>query len=1099
MIEERVEYNNIAIRMNTYLLNPEGPTSPGRAVTFVTSVALCVVLGGANPALGEQIDFNRDVRQILSDKCFLCHGPAEDSLEAGLRLDLRREAIDYGAIVPHDPDASLLVERIESDDDELRMPPPSSNKTLSARQKEILRQWIAAGAPYDKHWSFKRLPAEIKPPDQGSEWARSDVDRFVLKSLLEAGLKPNEKIDRRTWLRRVTFDLTGLPPTPKEIEKFLADDASTAYEAVVDRLQSSDAYAERLTSEWLDVARYSDSYGYQRDDARFVWPYRDWVIDSFKKNRPYDEFVTWQLAGDLLPNATLQQRLATVFCRLHSHKKEGGVAVEEFRVENVADRTHTFASAFLGLTMECARCHDHKYDPISTKDYYELSSYFANIDERGLISYFTDATPTPAMPLPDAEQERELADAQVAVQHAEKFLDQTIESARVGFAEWLTGRDSAEPTVPGLVASVNFDQLVDDPPEEVLFDEDTGFVEVDKKTIGKENVLAFANSVAPGAPAISRKANQVVQGRHGDGVRLTGDDGVVLPNVGHIRRSQPLTVSLWVKPAETKQRGVILRRSGGWDDAGSMGYALIQHGARLRANMVHFWPGNAICVATDAVLKPGQWTHVTVTYDGSRTADGLRIYVDGQHAVTKVVQDSLTRTIRGWRGGYEHLAIGSRYRDRGFTNGVVDECRVFDRELTSLEVRHNYDGQSLITALGKKKDDLNPAEIDELFDYYLNVVDQEAIAARASLGRERRRWDDAMDATTSITVMREQPQPRPAYILERGRYDAHGERVQADTPAILPPFPSDAPRDRLGLAQWLFDPEHPLTARVAVNRYWQMIFGAGLVNTPEDFGRQGAPPTHPELLDWLARDFVDNGWDVRRMLKMLVLSSTYRQSSVVDPSVRAIDPENRLLSRGPNKQLPAEMVRDNALVVSGLLKKKVGGPPVKPYDLKLAYEPLEVDSGEALYRRSLYTFWKRTSPSPVMMTMNANRREVCLLRRDSVSSPLQALVLLNGTQFVEASRSLADRLIEKHPQDLDAIIAEAFELLTSRTPTSKEATVLKGLHEEQLRAFRSDPAAAQQLVRVGSVKTSVTDPAQLAATTVVVNSIMNLDEAIRCR
>lgn len=1046
------------------------------------------------------IDFNQHVRPILSDKCYFCHGPAEDSRQADLRLDLREAAIDYGAIEPGEPDLSLLVERIEAEDEDLRMPPPESNRSLTTEQVAILRRWVESGAEYAKHWSFTPLPSRVRAPEDDSGWSRNEVDRFILRKLRAAGLAPNDEADRAAWLRRVTFDLTGLPPTIPEVESFLADHEEGACERVVDRLLSTDAYAERMTSEWLDVARYSDSYGYQRDDERYVWPYRDWVINAFKTNQPYDEFVTWQLAGDLLPGATREQQLATTFCRLHSHKKEGGVVVEEFRVENVADRTHTFASAFLGLTMECARCHDHKYDPIPTKDYYQLSSFFANVDERGLISYFTDATPTPAMPLPSSEQERVLAEAERDIESAERALAVSIEAAKPRFEAWLQRVIPPDLETRGLVTQLSFDARLPEPPEEAFSQKDTHLVKIEEEKLDPSRVIAFENTAEGGKPAITNTKNQIVAGHSGDGVLLTGDDSIVIPDVGHIERHEPLTVSLWVRAAEVEKRGVIYRRSRGWDDAGSVGYALVQRGKRLRANVVHFWPGNAIAVETDDILRPDEWRHVTVTYDGSRQANGLRIYVDGEESHTRVIQDSLTRSISGWRGGYDDLAIGSRYRDRGFKGGVVDAFCVYDRALTPLEVRHAFDDESLTAALTKAARDRTDEETADLFTYYVGVIDEETRSARDRLQVARRRWDLAMDSTPAITVMREQPSPRPAYVLERGGYDSHGERVIATTPTALPPYPTDLPRNRLGLARWLFEPDHPLTARVAVNRYWQMLFGRGLVATPEDFGSQGAPPSHPELLDWLARDFVDHGWDVRRLVRMLVLTSTYRQSSVVDPAVRERDPENLLLSRSPGKRLSAEMVRDQALAVSGLLVRRVGGPPVKTYDLALAYTPVDADTGDALYRRSLYTFWKRTSPSPVMMTMNANRREVCQLRREVVSSPLQALVLLNGSQFVEASRVYSEQLLIKHGGDSQGLLTEAFLAFTGRAPQADEVAVLQTALEEQFDEFEAHPDQAEALAVTGAApRRDGLDTAEVAAVTVVVNAIMNTDESIRCR
>ena len=835
--------------------------------------------------------------------------------------------------MPGNVDESELVDRIFATDDG-QMPPADQLRQLTDNEKQILVEWIKAGASFDSHWAFKPLPPSVHVPTTNSDWPRDEIDHFVFDGLRETGLVPNRDAPREKWLRRVTFDLTGLPPTIAEINAFLADKSNHAEQRVVDRLLQSEACAERLASEWLDVARYADSYGYQRDDERFVWPWRDWVVSAFRDNMPYDEFITWQLAGDLLPQPSKEQILATTFNRLHSHKKEGGVAIEEFRIENVADRTHTMAAAFLGLTMECCRCHDHKYDPLTTKEYYQLSSFFANIDENGLISYFTDAVPTPATPFADDSQVADLASARQAVDAAEKAWLKAKADCPTKFDDWLSNWQNSENEVElnSLTASLSFEEFVDLPKEECK--DETG------KEVAPEKMHGIENSVADSKNATTTIANELVDGKTGKAIKLTGDDAVVLPGIGHYGRHQPFSISLWINPAETKSRGVIYRRSRGWDDAGSIGYELTKEGDRLSAKLCHFWPGDAICVETTTPIAANQWQHVVVTYDGSSRASGLKIYVDGDLADTVIVQDHLTRTITQWRQGYDDLAIGSRYRDRGFTHGKVDEFRVFDRELASIEARQLFDGKSIHELRSTPRAEWTDTQATLALEYFASAVDESVRDAANDLMIARQQLNEIIDSIPAITVMREQAEPRTSYVLTRGVYDQRGEPVAAGTPDFLPAFPDGAPRDRLGLARWLTMPDHPLTARVTVNRYWQMLFGHGLVRTPEDFGNQGEPPTHPELLDWLARDFVDHGWDVRRLLGMIVLSSTYRQSAVVSPDVRSKDPENRQLARGPNQRLSAEMIRDNALAVSGLLVSTVGGPPVKPYDVALAYTPL---------------------------------------------------------------------------------------------------------------------------------------------------------------
>ncbi len=1058
---------------------------------LVVQLLLAIVWASAADG-AEEVSFNRDVRPILSDRCFHCHGPDAKNQDSEFRLNTREFATadlgGYAGVVPGDLAASELHQRIRSTGDD-QMPPLDSHRVLSAAEKDILDAWILNGAPFDSHWSFTPLPKAVTVPDAGKDWAQNKLDHFIAKQHTEFGLTPNIEATREKWLRRVSFDLTGLPPTLEELDHFLNDSTTAAHQRVVERLLDSDACAERLTSEWLDVARYADSYGYQRDDERYVWPWRDWVIHSFRRNMPFDEFLTWQLAGDLMPNATREQRLATAFHRLHSHKKEGGSDVEEFRVEYVADRTHTVATAFMGLTFECARCHDHKYDPITTKEYYQLGSFFANIEERGLISFFTGAVPTPAMPLPSADQEKELAAATEVVRSAERKLTEAGETLDSEFQTWLEQRDASEP-LPGLVASLSFDKLEPISGEKYQ-DEDGGKHPPEQ---GRE----LLNEVPKAPRARTSDRNVLVPGKHGNALRLTGDDPVVLPELGQYERHQPFSVSLWINSPEITERDVIFRHSCGWDDAGSMGYSLVKEKDRLVAQLAHFWPGNVICVKTRQPLTTNRWYHVTVTYDGSSRASGLNIYVDGALAETTVVKDHLTRKISNWGDRHSNFAIGTRFRDRGFKDGLVDEFRLFGRCLSPLEARQLFDESSLEEMLRVPSKDLSDQQREELKTYYTSAVHQPTLKAVAKLEQARQQRNVVLDATPAIMVMREQTSPRPAYVLTRGAYDQRGEQVTADTPAFLPAFPRDAPRNRLGLARWLTSHDHPLTARVTVNRYWQMLFGEGLVRTPEDFGFQGEPPTHSELLDWLARDFVDHGWDVRRLLRTLVLSATYRQSAMVSPDQRQRDPENLHWARGPSQRLSAEMIRDNALTVSGLLVRNVGGPPVKPYDLALAYTPLKVDKGDGLHRRSLYTFWKRTAPAPVMMTMNASKREVCRVRREVTASPLQALVLLNGAQFVEASQACATRLLVKHGEDIESLAAEAFRLLTSRMPTEREAEILQTLYEEQLREFRANPQRVESLLssRADAKHKAELSP-ELAAATVLVNSLMNLDESVR--
>ena len=1029
---------------------------------------------GAVISISAEVSFNRDIRPILADACFLCHGNDAQDRQADLRLDRPEDAYadrdGAPAIIPGDPANSLLIWMINAEYEEDRMPPSEHARSLSKAERDLLYQWIEEGAQYDQHWSFKPLPPEVKVPGHSDNWALNEIDHFIAAGLADRGLKPAPETSREKWLRRVSFDLTGLPPTLEDIDRFLADASDRAYENVVDRLLSSPAYAERMTSDWLDVARYSDSYGYQRDHDRYVWPWRDWVIDAFRENMPYDEFVTLQLAGDLLPDPQPQDVIPTAFNRLHAHKMEGGIVLEEYRVEYVSDRTHTFSTAFLGLTMECARCHDHKYDPISAKDYYALSSFFANIDEAGLISFFTKGVPTPAMPVSNPEADKALAAAQEEITGLEGQLEKAERSAAQSkaFATWLDSRP--ELTWPGLVADISFD---------------------------KREEGTFVNAAAPDYPATTSVLNLSVPGVANAAIAFTGDDPFEVPEVGHFPREQPFSAALWIRARQLSARESLFSRGGGADDAASLGYEFLLMDGKPTASVIHYWPGNAIRAQAIEPIEPGQWHHLAVTYDGSSRAGGFRIYVDGRSVETSIVRDNLTRQITEWSGDRQNLVLGQRYRDRGFVGGQMDEFRMFDRELTAAEVKELYDGSHLQTLLQKEVDLLEEREQTELLEYFVATGHERLAGLRRELQAARAKWNRQMDELPDLTIMRELPEPRPAYVLERGAYDSRGEEVVADTPQILPPFSRDLPRNRLGLAQWLTSPDHPLAARVAVNRYWQMIFGKGLVRTPEDFGLQGGPPTHPELLDWLARDFVDNGWNLHRLFKQMVCSATYRQSTQTDEKIRRIDPKNETYARSNPDRLSGEMIRDNALAVSGLLVDKLGGPPVKPYELAVGFKPVEPDEGDGLYRRSLYTLWKRNSPAPTMVTFDAPKRDVCTVKRETTASPLQPLIILNGPQFVEASRVLAEKLIREHPGDEEAQIEKAFRLLTSRRPEKEEVTLLEKFLEEQYKAFRSNPSEADELLKVGQAPISgKEDPIELAAKTVVINTLMNFNESI---
>lgn len=767
-----------------------------------------------------------------------------------------------------------------------------------------------------------------------------------------------------------------------------------------------------MAVDWLDVSRYADSYGFQVDREREVWPWRDWVVKAFNENLPFDKFVTWQLAGDLLPNPTDEQRLATMFSRLHMQESEGGSVEEEYRVEYVCDRVQTFATAFLGLTFECARCHDHKFDPISQKDFYGLFGMFQNIDEAGLYSFFTSTPPTPAMMITDETQKTKLNELHANVAKLERSTGAPV---RTNVA--VEGVDKKA------LASFTFD------------------------TLDKGNKLA--NAIDAKKPATLKGENELVEGHNGKAIKFTGDDAVDLP-LGNFHSYDPFSVSLWLKTPDVKERSVVFHRSRAWTDAASRGYELLIIEGKLQWSLTHFWPGNAISIRAKEPLKLNEWTHVVVTNDGSSKAAGLHLYVNGKLAEVEIVKDHLTRDITG--GGGDNIALGERFRDRGFKGGLIDDFAVFDFDLS--------------------------AEKESSKELY---------AARAELVK-------FTDTLKDMMVMDELPKPKQAYILFRGTYDQRREPVPDAVPSWIAKMPEGAPNNRLGVAQWLTSPQHPLFARVTVNRIWQGLFGRGLVKTSEDFGSQGTRPLYPELLDYLAVKFMQSGWDTKALIKEIVRSKVYRQRSIADAKTMADDPENEWLARGPRFRLPAEMIRDNALAIAGLLKPQLGGAPVNPYEMSEAFKPANATDTN---RRSLYTTWRRTSPPPAMVTFDAPRRGVCIAKRERTDSPLQALILLNGTQYVEAARVLGEKLHKDASGDLAKMIEQGFLRCLSRKPDAKDVAICTRLYQEQLEHFKKVPKEAEAMLKIGGAKRDAKVPLpDAAAATVLAQALLNHDECV---
>ncbi|HVY71457.1 MAG TPA: DUF1553 domain-containing protein [Verrucomicrobiae bacterium] len=1043
---------------------------------------IAVGFAASAAAVKDTVDFARDVLPVLSDNCFHCHGPDEKARKAKLRFDTKEGAFRLdkngkSVLVPGKSSESEMIRRLTTSDPDDKMPPPDSNRKLTPRQIEILARWVDQGAKWGQHWAFQ--PVHVTPPlkTKRQNWARNEIDQYVLARLEKEGLPPAPQADKERLIRRVTLDLTGLPPTTEETDAFLADRSPKAYERVLDRLLASPRYGERMASDWLDIARYSDTHGYQMDRYRPMWPWRDWVIKAFNQNLPFDRFATWQLAGDLLPNATKDQRLATAFNRLHLQNEEGGIVEEEYRVAYVVDRVDTMGTAFLGLTFECSRCHDHKFDPLTMKDFYSMFSIFQNIDESGQTVYFGEVMPVPTLLLSDDATDARLSQLQRQIARKETALPALRQTARGAFEQWLMERGN-EPGFPGMTGSFSFDEI-------------------------KEGKVA--NELSSTKPANAVENPKLVPGRAGQAAELSGENGFTFPGLGQFTRADPFSFGIWVRTPVLAPRNVIFHKSRAWMDAGSRGYELLLEDGHVAVGLHHMWPGNAVKVRTKAAVPTNEWTHLAITYDGSSRAAGLKIYLNGLPAEVEVIRDGLTKDFT-YGGDEPELTIGYRFRDSGFKDGQVDGFAVFNRTMTPLEVAALAGRDDLRKAWKLNSGSLTEDQRDGLLDFYLSNVYPPARQLRNELVALRREQNRVVEPVPEIMVMREMAEPKPAYMLKRGAYDAPGERVSANTPGFLPPLSKDSPRNRLGLANWLFAPGNPLTARVTVNRLWQMMLGKGIVETSDNFGSQGSPPTHPELLDWLANDFVNSGWDIKATLKKIALSATYQQSSKASADLLARDPANQLLARGPSRRLTAEMLRDQALADSGLLVEKLGGPRVRPYqpdglwEVAMGAPRYDQGHGDDLHRRSLYTYWKRTVPPPAMVTFDAAERNVCLVRRQSTSTPLQALTLLNDPQITEAARHVSERMLREGGATTSERVAWAFRLITGRKPGPAEVEVLRRLYTEQSDLFAADQQAAAKVLAVGEASNDpALSPVELAAGAVLAKALFNHDEAVMRR
>ena len=1032
-----------------------------------------------------KVNFQRDIRPILSENCFACHGPDEKQRMANLRLDTKEGAFtergDYRILFPGNAANSRLYQKISSRDKALHMPPPGSGRALTGQQIDLIRRWIDEGAAWETHWAYLAPQRPALPRVSLAAWPRNPIDQFVLARLEREGLRPSPEAAKTSLLRRLSLDLTGLPPTLAEVDAYLADKSADAYEKQVERLLRSSRHAERLAMQWLDLARYADTHGYHIDSHRDMWPWRDWLIGAFRRNLPFDQLTIEQLAGDLLPSPTLEQKIATGFNRNHMINFEGGAIPEEYQNEYVVDRVETTATVWMGMTLGCARCHDHKYDPITQKEFYRLYAFFNTIPEKGLDGRKGNAEPLVQIPSPAQKIELERITGRIAAM--EKAMPEK-EIATLQ-EEWEKARASSVPLLPreGLAAHYEMDGHLAD-------------------TSGQ---YQHARSLRGGLTY-----------SNGPVFRAADFDGETHLDLGY-RAAPPedrFSLALWVRPTGKLEMGVLQKVD---EPQHRRGFELffeefeklpdLKRGARLYIRLIHRWPDQLVEIRTRERLIQSSWSQITLCYQGSGKASGLRLYLDGQLADVEILRDALSGPISNARP----LEIGNQ-KLRNRYKGQLDDLRIYHRMLEPAEIEQlavHYPIRALLSDSTPRRAADQKERKDKLRDYFLTYDAPEQLrrlhAQRKGLEAEK----EALHKTIpTAMVMEEMAKPRETFILGRGDYRNQGEKVAPGVPGVLPPLPPGAPANRLGLARWLMDPSHPLTARVAVNRYWQLYFGSGLVKTAEDFGSQGEPPAHPELLDWLATEFLRSGWDIRGLERLIVTSATYRQASRVTPELLEKDPENRLLARASRFRLPAEMLRDNALAISGLLEEQAGGPGVYPYQPKGVWEDIAygdvysaqsytLDTGKDLYRRSLYTFFKRTAPPPSLAAFDAPDREKCVARRAMTNTPLQALVLMNDPTYVEAARVLARRMITEAGGDPGKRIRLGFRLATSRAPSPGEQRILRHLAGQQLAVYRRDREAALRLLKVGE---SAVDPhletSELAAWTTVASAILNLDETI---
>ncbi len=1035
----------------------------------------------AEPA-GE-VHFNRDIRPVLAEACFHCHGPDPASRKAKMRFDREEDFFakrEKGqVVVKGKPLESLLYQRIMTKDQDDVMPPPDAHVQLKPEQKEQFRRWIEQGASWEKHWSFIAPERPAEPKSANAKWARNSIDKYVLAGLEAAKLQPAPEADRATLARRLSLDLTGLPPTPEQVDVFVADKRADAYEKLVDQLIASPHYGEHRARYWLDAARYADTNGMHFDNYREIWPYRDWVINAFNTNQKFDQFTIEQIAGDLLPNPTIAQKVATGFHRCNMTTGEGGTIEEENLVSYARDRVETTSWVWLGLTANCAVCHDHKFDPISQRDFYAMSAYFRNTSQPALDGNAKDSPPI--LRIPKEEDRKRLNEISTATEAAKKTLDQTQQEARGRFEKWL--KDAT-------VASWDQELAKDKAPDQRL------------PLIGSAADKAL-NGTA-GTQTLVAKFTKPVEwdesGPFGPAVKVDGEMDITYPSeVGDFEKNKPYSVSCWLKVGKDTPDGALFGRMD--NDGGFRGWDLWLQGSQFATHLIHQWDDDALKVHTqDNTVKRDVWQHVCITHDGSAKPKGLKIYVDGkvmgvdvETKTTKLKESTRTTT----------LFKLARRKSSGFTkNLALQQLQFYNRAITAGEVARQAASSMVRKLLATAPDKRDKKAADQLYEF-MKDADQPLAEAKAKLSELEAEAKSINNRAPVAHIQDQKSGKAMAHILMRGAYDKRGDEVEPAVFHALHPQPANAPKNRLGLAQWLVAPDNGLTARVTINRVWQEFFGTGIVKSSEDFGIMGEAPTNAALLDWLAVEFRSD-WDYQRMIKLIVTSATYRQAAIATPEKVEKDPANRLLSRGPRFRMDAEVIRDYALSVSGLMVPTIGGASVKPYQPENVWESVGMresntkmykqDKGSALYRRSMYSFWKRMAPPASMEILNATNRETSCLRRERTNTPLQALVTLNDPQFIEAARVLAEQVL-KLPADKQVAAAGRRALLRSFTAT--ELPLVQDSYAKLRAHYGARADDVKALLAVGEHKADASLPsADLAAMTMLCNELLNLDEVL---